>query len=131
MLSNIFSLESNMSVETASLPPNSPSRSHSLPILKNNDDVTRSKEKRLTDEGSLHSYHLWLKEKQLRENDEKKQNVKMEDEEMEDGNDDNFHSVESVLERGPSPPESESSNAYEWSYEEQFKQVRVQCSLFI
>jgi len=65
--------ESNiMSVENANLQPNSPSRTHSIPILKNNEDVTRSKEKRITDEGSLHSYHLWLKEKQLRENDEKK-----------------------------------------------------------
>ena len=110
-----------MSAENANLPPNSPSRSHSIPILKNNEEVARTKEKRMNDEGSLHSYHLWLKEKQLRENEEKKQNVKLEDDE-EDGSEDNFR-VEAVLERGPSPPESDNSNAYEWSYEEQFKQV--------
>ena len=47
----------------------------------------------------------------------------MEDEGEESG-DDHFQ-VDAVLERGPSPPESESSNAYEWSYEEQFKQVTI------
>ena len=105
-------------------------------------------------EGSLHSYHAWLKEKQRKE--EKKpisttlpsvnnntnnkfttptttsattpsSSVKDEEEEEEDviNPDDNSYQVDAIMERGPSPPENnENSNSYEWSYEEQFKQVR-------
>ena len=57
-------LESNMSVENANLPPNSPTRAaHVLPILKSNEDVVgkTNGNNRLNDDGSLHSYHLWLK----------------------------------------------------------------------
>ena len=111
-----------MSVENANLPPNSPSRAaHVLPILKSSEEVAKNPN-RLNDDGSLHSYHLWLKEKQIRDNEAKK-GVKMEDDDEESGED--HFQVDAVLERGPSPPESESSNAYEWSYEEQFKQVRI------
>ena len=111
-----------MSVENANLPPNSPSRAaHVLPILKSSEEVAKNPN-RLNDDGSLHSYHLWLKEKQIRDNEAKK-GVKMEDGDEESGED--HFQVDAVLERGPSPPESESSNAYEWSYEEQFKQVRI------
>jgi hypothetical protein len=90
------------------------------------------------DSNSLHSYHLWLKEKQ-KEEEEKKNNlpaappksgtptssVKEEDEDNEDDNQEENFQVDAIMERGPSPPENnESSNSYEWSYEEQFKQVR-------
>ena len=86
---------------------------------------------------SLHSYHLWLKEKQ-KEEEEKKNNippksgtptssVKEEDDDNEDDTQEDSFQVDAIMERGPSPPENtnESSNSYEWSYEEQFKQVRA------
>ena len=109
-----------MSVDTST---RSPSR-HSMPVLKSNGSIDENigkDENSLHESNSLHSYHLWLKEKQIREENEKKSNVKVEEED-EDSGEDNFR-VDAVLERGPSPPESENSNSYEWSYEEQFKQV--------
>ena len=48
-------------------------------------------------------------------------NSSVKDEEEDDENRD--YQVDAIIERGPSPPENENSNSYEWSYEEQFKQV--------
>ena len=113
-------------------------------------------------EGSLHSYHAWLKEKQQQEADKKNattvssttltpttsskytpttptttatpttpgSSIKDEDEEEDEVRaDDTSYQVDDIMERGPSPPENnEGSNSYEWSYEEQFKQVSI-CSL--
>ena len=116
-------------------------------------------------EGSLHSYHAWLKEKQKEEEEKKKStvttspsnnntnnkfsttppttttstttpssSVKDEDEDEEDviNQDDSSYHVDAIMERGPSPPENnENSNSYEWSYEEQFKQVTKLYMIFI
>ena len=46
-------------------------------------------------------------------------NSSVKDEEEDDENRD--YQVDAIIERGPSPPENENSNSYEWSYEEQFK----------
>eukprot|EP00111_Clytia_hemisphaerica_P010917 TCONS_00031985-protein len=91
-------------------------------------------------EGSLHSYHMWLKEKQKEEQEKKttsptgtntnkhlkattpNSSIKDEDEDDEQQGDENYQ-VDAIMERGPSPPENENSNSYEWSYEEQFKQL--------
>ena len=108
--------------------------SHAMPVLTSNaspptasiNEVTSAEEQIGTpvhDNSALHSYHLWLKDKQMRQQQEDKgPQVKHEEEENVD---DNFR-VEAVLERGPSPPESDNGNSYEWSYEEQFKQVSLQ-----
>lgn len=92
-----------------------------MPVLKSTSDLPRKEEK--VDANSLHAYQMWLKEKQMREQEEEDKKMKTEDED-EDSNEENFR-VDAVLERGPSPPESETSNTYEWSYEEQFKQVSL------
>lgn len=83
----------------------------------NNKEIRTANEN--DDKTSLHSYHLWLKEKQQKNDNENEVKVEEMDE---DSGEDNFR-VDAVLERGPSPPESDNSNSYEWSYEEQFKQV--------
>ena len=120
--------------------------------LRNNHHNTGGSKEEIW-EGSLHSYHAWLKEKQKEEEEKKKTNpvsslsnnnykfttttstsattpgssVKDEDEEEEEVNqDDSSYQVDDIMERGPSPPENnENSNSYEWSYEEQFKQVKT------
>ena len=74
-------------------------------------------------DSSLHSYHMWLKERQsATEGNKANENILVKEDEDDDSGEENFR-VDAVLERGPSPPESENSNSYEWSYEEQFKQV--------
>lgn len=98
--------------------------SNAVSTIKSQSSVedTQKEDLILNDKNSLQQYHLWLKEKQFRmENEKKVDEVKVENEDDENG-DENFR-VDALLERGPSPPESENSNSYEWSYEEQFKQV--------
>nr|XP_047139737.1 AT-rich interactive domain-containing protein 3C isoform X2 [Hydra vulgaris] len=74
-------------------------------------------------DSSVHSYHMWLKERQnASENNKSTENTAVKEDEDDDSGEENFR-VDAVLERGPSPPESENSNSYEWSYEEQFKQL--------
>ncbi|XP_057301588.1 uncharacterized protein LOC130636018 isoform X2 [Hydractinia symbiolongicarpus] len=105
-------LESRMSAEVSAAP-------RVMPVLKSTSDLPRKEEK--VDANSLHAYQMWLKEKQMREQEEEDKKMKTEEED-DDSNEENFR-VDAVLERGPSPPESETSNTYEWSYEEQFKQL--------
>lgn len=100
---------------------------------RNSDEKNKNTRDRETSSSSLHSYHMWLKEKQKEEEEKKSasqlspaptsptNNVK-EEADDDDSNEDSYQ-VDAIMERGPSPPENENSNSYEWSYEEQFKQL--------